>query len=112
MKTTTSASTILYDGSGAPIYGVHAPSIERMFESRPECRIIFDRDDDRAAARDDVDLILCLPADGGYIASQPELAQIVACLDHGGRIAVHGITDEQVQEAIAQILTMAGGGNA
>ena len=107
---------VLYDGEGHLVDDMAAPSLdgpEGLIHARPVCRLVFDVDSAAAWERTDVDLIYVLPLGSGPHTITPgDLGAMVAALDRGGRIAVHGSHVEAVEEAIETVLNLSGGGRA
>lgn len=106
----------LFTGEGVPLHDASMPVLDDLGTiicSRPICHVLFGLDDPDALQRGDVDLIYLLPMGSGphQIASH-HLAALVAILDQGGKVALHGPDEEAVAEAIGAVLTLAGGGRA
>lgn len=106
----------LYTGEGHPLGAVPAPSLDGpdgLIQTRLVCRVLFDLDNDAARMRDDVDLICILPIGSGpHVIAPDDLGAMIAVLDRGGRIAVHGSHVASVEQAIETVLVLSGGGRA
>jgi hypothetical protein len=105
----------LFTGEGVPLHTASAASgdLDSIICTRPVCHVLFDARDPAAFERNDVDLIYLLPMGSGPHQLAPEHhAAIVAALDQGGRIALHGTHDEAVYVAVEAVLALVGGGHA
>ena len=113
---TRQAGAALHTGEGHPVGDAIVPPFEGpdgLLRARPECRLLFDFDDAAAWERSDVDLIFMLPlGPGPHRIASSYLGEMVAVLDRGGRIALHGTHVEAVEGAICVIVALAGGGRA
>ena len=109
-------SGVLYNAFGYPVSDRPLPPLKHdpgVLRSRPICRILFDLDQPDAAERTDEDLIYALPLGARpHAIDALDLAEMVAVMDRGGRIALHGTDEDAVAAAIDAILRMSGGARA
>ena len=105
----------LYNGAGHPISDTPLPPLDGpngLIHSRPVCHILVDVTE-VVAAGDGVDLIYVLPlGPGPHLIEPMDLAELVACLDRGGRIALHADHEAAITAAVGSIMAMTGGGRA
>ncbi len=106
----------LFTGEGVPLHDASMPTLDDLGTiicSRPICHVLFGLDDPDALQRGDVDLIYLVPMGSGPHQLVPEhQAALVAVLDQGGRVALHGTHDEAVYAAVEAVLALVGGGHA
>ena len=101
--------------SGARIFGHDgfnvwpggAPLVPAELLDLPACRIIHDA----ALAWDGTADIMVVLGDAGELPPNA-LAHVVAALDRGEAIAIHGSSDAAVTVAMVSACTLAGGSNA
>ena len=115
MSTATSVG-LLYDGYGNPAGTDPLPPFDGpqgAIHTRPVCDIVFNIDHPGALGRTDVDLALCLPVGiGPHPISPDDLAKMAACLDDGGRVAIHGTHDVAITAAADTIRALLAGDRA
>lgn len=109
----------LYTGYGEPFRNEPVPPMDGpdgLIHTRPACQVFCDLDhlpswDGDADLTYTVDLTYILPLEPGpYQIAPHHLGALVAVLDQGGKVALHGPDDEAIAEAIGIVLMLAGGG--
>ena len=103
----------IYSDTGAP-WGSDQPpfdGLDGILTARPTCRIISDATCEWDGTA--LELIWVLPSEPWSLFSHAaDLAHVVAILNAGGMVALHGVQDSDIQASIGRILTLAGGGHA
>lgn len=112
----TFTAAALYTGEGQPFQDAPVPPLDGpdgLLRTRPVCHLLYDLDNLHACERSDVDLIYVLPIGSGpHQVASDHHAALVAVLDRGGKVALHGPDEEAVAQAIGVVLALAGGGRA